>query len=778
VALIAMGVFVAQRLEVTTGLSQLLVDSPEHELALLSSRLVDSPLTRTMVLGLRAPRLDTVRVAAQTWAEELAQHPEVLEVRGGPDAEFQDAVYDLYYPRRLLFFSRDPERAITQQGSKAGLERAAQELRAQLASPQGDLIKGIAPGDPLLIFPRILKRFKASRQGEFEVVEGQFVDRERSTALLFLTTRHSAFDATTQGPFEDFLQASFLVLNDAFGGALQLERSGVHRFAVGSERRARRDLQLVSGFSMAGISLLFLAVFQSIRLLGVALLPLAGGLLTASCVGILAFGELHLMTLVFGATLVGVCIDYPIHYINHHALNSRANGPLDSLRSIWGAWVLGALTTVAGFAGLAGSAFPGIREIGVFAGAGVLGALVTTRFGMPALLVRHTQPSSRQAQLARLSDRALLAMATRKRVLMGIAASALALMAAGLPRLEWQDDVYSLSGAPPAEWIKEAEDLRRSGSALEFGRFVVAIGADEATALELNDEVFERLDEARRRGIIDDFRSLHPFLPSPALQSRNFTAFHQQPGFAHALHESFEGQGFRNKAFAEFERALQSNSPSPLTLADLQRSPLAPIANVHTLELDGKLAVLTLLEGVNEPAALSEQFTDLAGTYYFDQKAFLQGLYSGYRARATQLVGFGMIAVVGLLCLRKGGLPQALVTALPALIAAGTTLSILSLCGISINILHLLGLLLVLSIGVDYAIFLSAAGGDDADRATTLLSLCVACASTCLSFGLLALSSSPALRALGLTTSIGVLVSLAMAPIVALLGQPTRGESR
>jgi predicted exporter len=137
-----------------------------------------------------------------------------------------------------------------------------------------------------------------------------------------------------------------------------------------------------------------------------------------------------------------------------------------------------------------------------------------------------------------------------------------------------------------------------------------------------------------------------------------------------------------------------------------------------------------------------------------------------------------MIAVVGLLYLRKRRLSQALVTALPALIAAGVTLSILSLCGTSINILHLLGLLLVLSIGVDYAIFLSTTGGNDADRATTLLSLCVACASTCLSFGLLALSSSPALRALGLTTSIGVLVSLAMAPTVALLSQSTNGESQ
>jgi len=86
--------------------------------------------------------------------------------------------------------------------------------------------------------------------------------------------------------------------------------------------------------------------------------------------------------------------------------------------------------------------------------------------------------------------------------------------------------------------------------------------------------------------------------------------------------------------------------------------------------------------------------------------------------------------------------------------------------------LALLGVLLVLSIGVDYAIFLVASGPEAGTRAATLLGLCLACASTCLAFGLLAFSSFPALRALGLSTSIGAVLSLVMAPTVLLLLGP------
>jgi predicted exporter len=53
-----------------------------------------------------------------------------------------------------------------------------------------------------------------------------------------------------------------------------------------------------------------------------------------------------------------------------------------------------------------------------------------------------------------------------------------------------------------------------------------------------------------------------------------------------------------------------------------------------------------------------------------------------------------------------------------------------------------------------------------------MLSLVVACLSTCLAFGLLAASSFPALRALGTTTGLGVLLSLALAPAALVLFAP------
>src|SRR4029079_8027899 len=83
---------------------------------------------------------------------------------------------------------------------------------------------------------------------------------------------------------------------------------------------------------------------------------------------------------------------------------------------------------------------------------------------------------------------------------------------------------------------------------------------------------------------------------------------------------------------------------------------------------------------------------------------------------------------------------------------------------IPVTLMHVVGLVLVLSMGVDYGVFLTESRGDEREVAATIFSLLACCMSTVLSIGLLGLSSNPGLQALGLTTGIGVLFSLILAP--------------
>jgi len=74
-------------------------------------------------------------------------------------------------------------------------------------------------------------------------------------------------------------------------------------------------------------------------------------------------------------------------------------------------------------------------------------------------------------------------------------------------------DLSSLARMDP-ELVAEDERVRGKVARVEQMRFVVAIGDDEARALEANDEVAEKLREAIVAGELAAQQSLAPLLPS------------------------------------------------------------------------------------------------------------------------------------------------------------------------------------------------------------------------------------------------------------------------
>lgn len=757
------------RMAVTTDITYFLADEGDARLAGISRQLAQSELTRTIVLSVQGPGEDLgpALAVARALGAALERHPEVAWLRTGPGAIDNEAVHGLYWPRRFYLLD-DPEDRL----SAKGLQAAAQALKQELMRPTGALIKRVAPGDPLLLYPAQLRRLEAARAGGLSLVDGQFV-ADGKHALVLLATRSSPFDAAAQGPLQAAIAAAFA---EVATPGVTLEQSAVARFALAAEGSMRADISRISTVSLLGLLVLFVAMFRSPRLIVLSMVPLVVGVLAALASCLLLFGAVHGLTLAFGATLIGVCIDYSVHLFNHHLLDPPRGGPEQSARRIAPGLWLGALTTVAGFAGLAWTSFPGLREVAVFASVGVLAAVLATRFWLPALMPREVRAGRLQRALAAGLQRAVEGLGRRRGVLLALPIAALLVTAVGLTRLRWIDDLKLLTATDPV-MLAEDEGVRARVARMDSGRFIVAIGsgpdlaAAEEAALVVNDAVYELLTAAQAAGELDEFRSLHTFVRSAASQQRSLTAL-QALELPQRLAAAFTGEGFTAGAFTRFFSDM-SEVPGPLRLADLQGSPLADLVRSFRVELAGSqptVAVLSLVRGVSEGAALARRLEAAPGSHYFDQSATMASAYGRYRERTLELMLFGLVGVFALVWLRYRRLGLALAAFGPAVLAAGATLGSLALAGVTVGLLHVVALLLVLSMGVDYGVFLAESRADPAGFAATLLSVLVACASTVLAFGLLAMSASPALQAIGLTVGIGVLLSLLLAPAALLLG--------
>lgn len=789
VALGGLAAFVVPRLRVEADITHFLPAGEDRALAELSSAITSSELNRTITLTIAAPDASVAARSALALAEQLRAREDVAWVTAGPDESLQQGFYEAYFPHRFGFVTDDPN-ALADAFSDEALRARARRLKDQLGSPTGTFVRRIAPEDPWLLFLDHVERLRTALQGDLDVHEGAFVsgcdaedasDAEPNGArggegacfgVVLATSAFSPFEIARSRHLDLAIDAAFDVVNEAEGGALRLERAGVHRLAVTSEATIRGDIERVSMAGSIGVVLLMVLLFRSPRLLVLGALPLAGGGIAAVAAVQLLFGAIHGLTLAFGATLLGVALDYVAHLFTHLHLApapGTPSGPPTARRLAPGLY-LGAATTVAGLVGLAWTSFPGIRQMAVFTSVGVTVALLLTRFAIPPLLPPTVTPGALLRVFGRGAHRLLETIAARRGfvVAAGLVAALVALT--GLPRLGWQDDIRALNPLDP-EIAAEDERVRGRVARMDAGRFVAAFGDDEEAALVATDALHRALEDAREAGELERFRSVHPLLWSQALQQANLDAI-PDDAFERTS-AAYAAEGFVMAPFEPFRSAL-AQEYATLGWDTLAQGTLGRLIGSQRVQVGDRVALLAFVQGVTDEAAFRARVEAIDGVRFFDQNAFLQEAYGTFRTRTLELVVVGLFVVLLLVVLRYRKIDLSLAAYLPALLAAGATLGMLGWFGIQANLLHVVTLLLVLSMGVDYGVFMveaelhrrtgtSAEGALD-DGPATAVSLVVAALSTAASFGVLALSENPALRAMGLTAALGVTLSLLLAP--------------
>ena len=782
VVLAALGAFVAAKLRVSADITRLLPSGEVDADALLAKELTTGEPSRTLLLVVDAPDTEAAVAASRALEAALRTEPRVgpalAFLEGGPPEGLEEALWTLYPPRRFAFLAPDAAQVPALLTDEA-LRAAAADLKRRLGLPLSGLVSRVAPGDPLLVLPRLFERLAGTRAEGLRLAGGRFVTQDGRGAVLFLGTQAAAFDPEAARPLLAGVRTAFDQVNAAQGGALRLSQSGVHRYSIRAEDRMRADVGRVSTWSFVGILPLLLLLFRSVRL---ALLTfpivLAGSLAgTAACLAL--FGSVHGLTLAFGAALIGVTVDFPVHFYCHHVLAPDPRGPRATLAGIWTGLALGALTTVVGFIAMIASSFPGLREVAVFGAVGIAASLVATRVLLPALVPAVAAPTRAGRHLVAGLERVLAALQARRGAVALATAAVVVGSAALLPRVRWNDDVAALNRFDP-ELSAEDDAVHERVARFEQRRFVVAVGADEEAALQADDRVAVALAAAQAAGEVQGFRSLATLLPSAATQRAVDAAVRADPTLASRMDAALAEQGFVTAAFAPFAEALAQPPLAPLTWRDLAESPLAALARPFRVTLPQGVGLLSFMTEVRDPAALGARLSAVPGARLLDVGEVLTRAYAAYRARMLSLLLLGTVAVVAIVALRHRALRPTLAATVPALLAVLGTVATLVLLGVELNVLSLVALLMVVSMGDDFGIFLAEAGTDAAALDAVHLAVLLSGVTTAFSFALLALSEDPALKGIGLTAAIGVALCLLFALTIGALvrGRGGQGAAR
>jgi predicted exporter len=206
---------------------------------------------------------------------------------------------------------------------------------------------------------------------------------------------------------------------------------------------------------------------------------------------------------------------------------------------------------------------------------------------------------------------------------------------------------------------------------------------------------------------------------------------------------------------------------APITLEGIRGSAVAPLVDALLLRDAGGAGYSALLpltptaRGV-DAARLGAAIGALPGVQVLDVKHELDALYQRYLREALWMALIGAAGVLALVAATLRSPRRVLAVCQPLALAVVLTLGGLAAVGASLGILHLVGLLLVVAVGSNYALFFDLLQSQPAD-ADTLASLLLANATTVVSFGLLAFSAIPALSAIGVVVAPGALLALVLA---------------
>ncbi|MGI2141763.1 Predicted exporter [Shewanella baltica] len=693
------------------------------------------------------------------------------------DIQLGEALGQFYFPHRFKLLTAPQAEALASQNIESLIEAATAQLYNAFSYANSNLLAQ----DPLLLFPANLltlapsSKVRAS-QGILLANQGDNV-----AAVVMAKGRESAFNPNAQLAQMTALTQGLDAVKQSYPDITVL-KAGALFHALAATQTAKSEISILGLASLLGVIALVWLAFRSVMPLLLAIVTISSGLLLAVTFTLSVFGELHLLTLVFGTSLIGIAIDYSFHFYCERLSNTERSAKA-TVAYIFPTVTLAFITSALAYVGIGLAPFPGMQQVAIFCAAGLLGAYLTLILAYPLLAGSRLPAGSRPLALAGTYLASLTQLSKRFTTPLGMGMFALVILIwclSGVTKLTVDDDIRHLQQSPAS--VTEPENqLRQLLSGGTDNQFLLVRAPSEEALLQQLERVSPMLDTAITNQELGNYVSLSRYLPSHRKQD---TAYHLQGEiYQTQIDTVLTSLGLDENLKPELQAAYLAAKTDYITPAAFltlgagkQLAPLwlapneanSPVSNGAlndgraSADQGADYGAIVLLGGIQQIDALKARFAHDESVQLIDKVADISAVMGHYRLLTLKLLALALGIALLLFSLNFGFKKAAVVVAVPAL-AALLTLATLGLTGSPLSLFHALALILVFGIGIDYSLFFASA--QNHGKAVMMAVFMSAC-STLLAFGLLAFSQTQAIHYFGLTLSLGIGFTFLLSPLI------------
>ena len=765
--LIALGVSVPWKMN--SDLYSILPDSNETKNVSAAEKTLSARTMRNISVLVGHENFEVARAAAVALDSLLKDNSSLEETRLFVDENSLNETREFFYKNRYSIQGAPVREAVAAGDLESLKNNALQKIYGSFS--MSDLNR--LDEDPLLLGEASFDYFanhSPLSSGSFELRDGVLAATDSGITYVMwnavLSENVSAM--ASNGHVLERLNGVLDSLKQANAG-LVYAKSGAMFHSYESSNKAKSEIAWISGVSISLILLLLLFVYRSPLPIVATVSTIALSAFTALSFTWFVFENIHVFTFVFGTTVIGVSIDYAVHFFT-----SLKSGVRNVRSVIFKGLLLGFLTTELSYMALTFTEFPLLRQMAVFSMVGLLSSFLSITLLFHAVFDKRNQPEKKASATnlpMSIPERflKLYSALPPKGVRLVLIVFALALIP-GLGMLHVHTDLESLYSMSAESKAAESLAARLNNLGVSSNYFIVE-GSSEQEVLEREELLSQRLAQAESDSLLQSHLALSNFIPSAKTQQATSASIKRLIlDSANVLHPSVQSYlkeiGVQNDSL--LVAGFSSEKMLPASLSDKLPSTLRLILQmlwIGPIQTDSGTQFYSAVLPLHVSAQFDAQAVahDMPHVYAVNKIKNVNSSLTKISRMSLALVAIAYL-VVFLVLVAVYKLSVALKIIRTPVLSSLFVAAFFGYAGVDFNFFAIVGVILTLGIGIDYALFFWEGGRNNL---VTVLAVMLSAMTTLISFGSLVCSAFVPVSTFGFAVLLGIACCFLLSPLSA-----------
>jgi 1-acyl-sn-glycerol-3-phosphate acyltransferase len=713
----------------------------------------------------KSPDPDAMTAFTDSLVEDIQQlQPQLIkEINAKVKDDLMMEVYHTFLSNLPVFLEPDDYQTLDHLITPEKLDTTLEKNYRTLLSPASLVMKKNLLQDPVGITPYALKRMQSLQiDDNFELEEGYIFTKDRAHLLFFITP---AMKSSETEKTQELLTALDTILHKHLRRhpELNAEYFGSAAVAAGNAKQIKKDVMLTISITIVGLFLFISLFFKRLEVFFIIFIPVVFGAAFSLALLYLFKGEISGIALGAGSIILGIAMDYTIHFYTHF---KHTGSQEETVKDLAFPLTLGSTTTIGALLSLLFVKSEALQDFGMFAAFSLMGAALFTLVIFPHLVVQRKKiTEKKQPSSPNFIERIAAYRFDKNKFLSAFIVLICGISIYTAQQVEFESDMMKMNYMDK-QLVSAEQHLNAISNVSLKNIYMVSQGKTLDEALASGERNIPLLETLKKKQLIRTYSSVSSLVLSNAEQNRRIARWNtywtreKKETLKKQLIEKSRKYKFKENAFDDFYALLDKTyAPVSITAFNDVRSSML---NNFITERPDEATVLTILKTTaqNEDAVYHE-LSQHPGLIVFDKKFLTNHFVEIIKNNFNLILTISSLLVLIMLILSYGRLELALITYIPMVLSWLCILGMMGAFGLKFNIINIIISTFIFGLGDDYSIFitdglLTAYKTGQKNLESYKTGIFISAITTMIGIGVLVFASHPALKSIGLITIIGM----------------------